>query len=61
MLCRRFHRDTSQVTLHPVVVYYRDIFGIVSDKREYNDLVVHKFIQVGVNSITQFESHTLFV
>ena len=54
------------------MVYYRDNFGIVSDKREHNDLVVHKFIQVGVNSSlshihylsdeadSQYKNYTIF-
>lgn len=57
-----FHWDTSQVTLHPVVVYYRDdstgdgplnckSFCVVSDEREHNAIAVHKFIQVVVNSL----------
>ena len=50
-----FQWDTSQVTLHPVVVYYRDSvasgeslycksYCIVSDDREHNAIAVHKFI-----------------
>ena len=54
-----FHWDTSQVTLHPVVVYYKDnceslsckSFCMVSDEREHNAIVVHKFIHVVVDSL----------
>ena len=54
-----FHWDTSQVTLHPVVVYYKDncqslsckSFCMVSDEREHNAIVIHKFIHVVVDSL----------
>ena len=57
-----FHWDTSQVTLHPVVVYYRysvasgesmccKSYCIVSDDREHNAIAVHKFIQVVISHL----------
>ena len=57
-----FHWDTSQVTLHPVVVYYKNdstsdgslnckSFCVVSDEREHNAIAVHKFIQVVIGSL----------
>ena len=50
------------VTLHPVVVYYKNdstsdgslnckSFCVVSDEREHNAIAVHKFIQVVIGSL----------
>ena len=47
-----FHWDTSQALLHPVVANYRDnsdtmsckCYWLISDEREHNAIVVHKFI-----------------